>query len=66
MAKKAAKKKKATKKKSAKKATTKVDATASIAQLLKKLAASDDATEKRKIRIQLRKLGHVGGLRKKS
>lgn len=36
----------------------------SIEQLLKALSSSDDAIEKRKIRAQLRKSGHTGGLNK--
>jgi len=59
---------KKTKKKSAKKKVSKKSRSPyggmSIDQLLKALSGSDDAIEKRKIRAQLRKNGHTGGLNK--
>jgi hypothetical protein len=67
-----AKKKVAKKKVAKKKVATKKDSTAAVSeklsvdQLLKKLGATTDPIEKRKLRMRLRKAGHKGGLRKNS
>ena len=60
-------KKKTSKKKSVKKTrVTSRYSGMSIEALLKELAKASDPIEKRKIRAMLRKLGHKGGLNKKT
>jgi len=52
-----------TPKKETKKEVKKVDAPAEIDKLLKQLSVEEDKMEKRRIRRNLRNLGHRGGLK---
>jgi hypothetical protein len=64
MAKKKVSKKKVSKKKVSEKKVSEKKETRSIEELLKLLDKATDTKEKRKLRAELRKAGHTGGLRK--